>query len=236
VFGNHEKYPKSVLEDNVPKGILVDMLDYVGKEMGCKFNIELYPWKRSYHMMLNGEGGIMGLSKTAERLETIDYSDVMYYDDLMLVVRKGEEFSYDSIEDLRGKRVAYNTGSSYGDEFERGLKEKIFEPYELSTDYSSKLRFLLIGRTDVVIIGPGLAGFNSAVRADETLLKDLDKLSVLETPFERDPNYLGFSKSLNMAEFIEEFNKALILGNAATNGDESAFEKIIKRYESANHP
>jgi putative transposase len=38
-----------------------------------------------------GEGGIMGLSMTKERLMLFDYSDVIYYDDLVLVVIKGND-------------------------------------------------------------------------------------------------------------------------------------------------
>jgi polar amino acid transport system substrate-binding protein len=210
IFGNEYKPPKVYLENDKPNGILVDIMKYIEKETAHSFDILLYPWKRAYALAERGQGGIIGLSMTKERLEIFDYSDVMYYDDLMLVVIKGNEFPFNTLEDLKGKRVGVRRGSSYGDDFERGKKD-IFIADE-DSDAIQRLKKLLIKRIDVALIGPGKAGVNKIIKSDPELLKRKDDFVLLEKPFKRDPNYLGISKTLNMKGLIQDFNKTLKKG------------------------
>ena len=41
----------------------------------------------------------------------------MYYDEILLVVLKGKEFTFNTMEDLRGKTIGCLRGASYGDEY-----------------------------------------------------------------------------------------------------------------------
>ena len=210
IFGNEYKPPKYFLEDGKPKGILVDILRYIDQETNHSFVIKLYPWKRAYRLAEVGQGGIIGLSKTAERLQFFDYSDVVYYDELFLVVIRGHEFPFETIEDLAGKRVGVRRGSSYGDEFERG-KRDIFKVEEDSNTFQ-RLRKLRYRRIDVALVGPGKIGLNQVLRDDPILFQNRDEFVVLENPFGRDPNYLGFAKTMKMKAFLHEFNMILQKG------------------------
>ena len=57
--------------------------------MGHEFDIKLYPWKRAYKNSLNSKKGIVGLSMTEDRLKLFDYSEVLFYDEVILIVKKG---------------------------------------------------------------------------------------------------------------------------------------------------
>jgi polar amino acid transport system substrate-binding protein len=100
-------------------------MQYVDQLPPDNFTNELYPWRRSYPRMLEGEGGIIGLSMNDDRLKILDYSDAMYYDERLLVVTKGNEFNYSSIDDLKGKAIGVFTGVSYGEDYEQA-KGRIF--------------------------------------------------------------------------------------------------------------
>ena len=195
VFGNQAKMPKHYLEDDVPKGILIDILKHVEAQSDLRFDIRLYPWMRSYSYAVEGKGGIIGLSKNRERLKVFDYSDVMFYDDLILVVLKGNEFEYAKISDLKGKVIGVNRGGSYGDAFENG-KKNLFTIDE-DADQIVRLKKLLHKRFDAALIGPGKLGLEYAFQQDEELRNNRDKFVVLPVPFKRDPNYMGFAKSQN---------------------------------------
>lgn len=67
IYGNHAKAPKYWLEDGQAKGILVDVMNHLGKEMNCQFDVSLLPWKRSYLNSTKGLGGIIGLSMSDEQ-------------------------------------------------------------------------------------------------------------------------------------------------------------------------
>lgn len=223
IFGNHEKPPKNYLINNQAEGILIEFMQYVDQDLDQSFEYRLFPWNRAYNNAISGQGGIIGLSKTSKRLEIFDYSDVMYYEDLMLVVMAGNEFTFNSIADLKGKTVGFQRGASFDDEFEHG-KGTVFLAAE-DDGIKQRIIKLINNRIDVAIIGPGVDGFNIAIQQYAELLKNKDKFVVLPVPFRRDPNYLGFAKSMQMQDFLVEFNRILKQGQ-----DDGSFDGILKKY------
>lgn len=224
IFGNNTKAPKSYIKNGKNKGILVEMVDYIGKDMNCKFTVKLNPWKRSYNYALNDKGAVFGFSKNAERLKLFDYSDVMFYDDMLLVTLKENQFEYNNIEDLKGKKVGVVRGASFGEEFNNALKQKLFEAVEDSNP-QSRLARLLRGQIDVALIGPGKASVYNTINNNPQLIKNQEKFTILSTPFNRDPNYLGISKKMNKKDFLEKFNISIQKGR-----ESGAFDKVIQKY------
>ncbi|WP_338668176.1 substrate-binding periplasmic protein [Pseudodesulfovibrio methanolicus] len=207
IFGNDSKPPKSWMENGRAKGILVDILHEVETRSGLTVDLRLMPWKRAYLNAMDARGGIFGLSKNKERQALFDFSELMYVDEMRLVVIKGHEFPYRSMEDLRGKTLGVTRGASYGDGFDRA-KDRIFTPSE-DSGATSRLRMLLAGRIDAALIGPGEASVRVTIAGDETLMENRDQFVILDTPFVRDDNYIGFSKCLDRREVLEKINRAL---------------------------
>ena len=126
IFGTDSKPPKTWSENGVPKGILVDILNEISNRTGIDFEIELSPWARAFNSATSRDGGIYGFSKTKERVEQFDYTDVMFYDDIILVTLKGKEFPFRSMEDLRGKVVGITRGARYGKEFCESFGKSVY--------------------------------------------------------------------------------------------------------------
>ena len=122
VFGYDSKPPKYYTEDNVNKGILVDIMAYAGKQMNVEFEVDLLPWPRAVYMANKGNGAILGFSITAERKKLFDYSDVVFWDEVYIVVKKDKKFTFNTVDDLKDKIGALVRGASYGQEFEEGKK------------------------------------------------------------------------------------------------------------------
>ncbi|WP_159084310.1 substrate-binding periplasmic protein [Dongshaea marina] len=231
VFGNNSKPPKNYNDHSGhPKGILVEMMYQLEKPLRCTFHIVLYPWKRAYHQAANGEGAIIGLSKTTERLEVFDYSDVMYYETLVLVTRSDRTFSFGNVNDLKGKTLGIVRGASYGDEFEEATHSGLFKIIELSSP-SQRLKMLIRGRIDAVLMGgPGREALDRVLQRDSYLEQYQDKFTVLPQPFKEDPNYLGLAKKPGNKAFLKRFNQAL---QQARSND--TFNKIIRKYQNSSH-
>jgi ABC-type amino acid transport substrate-binding protein len=222
ITGNEAKIPKIYLKDNMPTGILIDIARYIDKRMdGYTFTFELYPWARAYALAEHGEAGIIGLSMTTERLAIFDYSDPIYYDEVIVVVRKGKEFPFETLTDLRGKTVGIGRSGTFGDEFDNAKKSGLFLVEEDSGDVS-RLEKLLAGRIDCALISPGLFSLHQTIASDANLTRAKDQFTALPRPFKRDPNYLGFAKSMHMRNFLDKFNAVLKQG--LENGD---IRKII---------
>ncbi len=233
IFGYDSKPPKYYIENGEPKGILVDMMRWIGKEIHYNFDIRLYPWKRAYHHALEGDGGIIGLSWNAKREKIFDYSDVMYFDDVVLAVRKDNIFSFNLIKDLKGKSIALERGSSKGNEFDNLIKTGFLKPV-WSNSMPHSLLLVLSGHADMAVAGPGKIGYLMTIYNEASsypsLAKNRDKLTIISKPIVRDPNYLGISKKLAAHDFLAEFNKALKKGEAS-----GAFKSIIEKYSQAFH-
>ena len=224
IFGNNAKAPKYWLEDGKPKGLLVDMMAYLGTQMNCDFDIQLYPWARAYDYATKAKGGIIGLSMTDERLKIFDYSDVMYVDELLLVVKNGSEFPYEKMDDLAGKKLGVTRDAKYGSSYSKAVKAGLFQIAE-DTNPTARFKKLLAGRIDAAVVGPGMAGFETIINSDPSLEKQKDQFVVLPKPFKKDPNYMGISKDMNKTDFIKRFNDALKKGK-----DSGEIAKIVEKY------
>lgn len=232
ILGNGYKIPKIYLEEGEPRGILIDIADYVDQQMEeYTFKFQLYPWPRAYQGALRERGGIIGLSKTRERLAVFDYSDPVFYDDVIIVVKRGREFSFNTITDLENKVVGIGRGGSFGDDFEQGKRAGLFIVEE-DNGPISRLRKVLAGRLDCALLSPGISSFYQLAAQDDILSKRIDDFVILPKPFKRDPNFLGFKKSLKMQPFLQEFNQVL-----KTGYENGIIQRIIdKHYLIKNNP
>ncbi|WP_426415682.1 substrate-binding periplasmic protein [Aestuariirhabdus sp. LZHN29] len=211
IIGDATENPKIYLEEETPKGVLIDILDYVQRETGDSYQYLLYPWARAYLMAERGTGAIVGFSKNEERLQRYDYSEVIYNEDILLVVMKGNEFSYTGIESLYGKRVGAVRDGSYGDQFDLARQQRKFTLIE-DNNATHRLKLLFYGRSDIALIGSGAAGLMNSLREDPQLWQNRHLFVPLDRPFRRDPNYLGVLKGSYDPALLERFNKALRRG------------------------
>jgi polar amino acid transport system substrate-binding protein len=208
IFGNEYKPPKIFSDNEKPKGILVDILKAISLESALTLELKLLPWNRAYREAKAGRGAIIGLSKTKQRLNIFDYSDVVYYDELFLLGTKNNKFTFNKISDLTGKTIGIQRGSKYGDEFEKAVNRNF--TIEEDSNAVHRLKKLLRNRIDVAIVsGPGMAGALSIINSDSELRSRKSEFYLFKTPFKKDPNFLGVSKSLKQHDFMAKFNLAL---------------------------
>ena len=127
-------------------------LDYVERELNLQFDYRRYPWKRLLQGLNEGEGLAFGLSKTRERMATMDFSVPAYAYCIWLIVRSDQTFPFSSMADLRGKTIGVVRGSSYGEEFDKA-KASFLATEEDVFSLPSRLKKLLSKRMDVMLFG-----------------------------------------------------------------------------------
>lgn len=224
IFGGDSSQPKMYLQDGKSRGILIDILQYADQELReDTLRIELYPWARAYRNASNGAGGIVGLSWTQERSALFDYSDPVYVDDVVIVVRKDKQFNFKELSDLQSKRIGLERGGSYGEAFEKARETGLFVVVDDGGSIE-RVNKLVLGRLDCALFNAGKAGFEELLRSNKALEKLGESLVVLPVPLRSDPNFLAFPKSMQMKPWLTEFNK--IIKRGYTNGD---IPKIIAK-------
>lgn len=210
VFADYRAYPKNWEgEAGDPQGIMIDILAEVTKRTGIEFTVKMMPWNRAFEKSKHGEGAIVGLSKTTERLKTWDYSRPMYYDELVLVAWRQRLFDYSGLISLAGKDIGVKLGASYGDDFEAAVQSQLFRVVP-THDRVGQLRMLARGRLDAVLVSPGAFALEPLFKADPILETNRAGFVVLSPAVKQDPNYLGIPKSMKKSHLLDPINQALL--------------------------
>lgn len=224
IVGDFKAQPKNWLDEQAQaQGIMIDLLNEVSKRTNIRFSYSLYPWKRAYALSEIGKGAIIGFSKSSERIKHWDYSDPMYFDELVLVTTKSKVFDFNGLKSLNGRRLAIKNGASYGDDFELARQNKYFAVTE-TTDRTGQMRMLTADRVDLVLVSPGRIALETVIARNDWLREHHDDFVILSPPYKSDPNFLGIPKSMNKSHLIPLINKAL----AAIKSD-GTHKKIVER-------
>ncbi len=209
VLADYKAYPKNWRGlDGKPHGIMIDILAEVTKRTGISFDYTMVPWKTAFEKSRNGEGAIIGLSKTTEREKTWFYSSVMYEDPLVLVAWKDRPLAYSGLTSLQGKTIGVKLGASYGDDFDSAVKSGLFNVVQ-THDRVGQLKMLARDRLDGVLVSPGAFALEPLFREDTELEQDRSNFLVVEPPMKLDPNYLGIPKVMEKSYLLEPINAAL---------------------------
>ncbi|WP_293933624.1 ABC transporter substrate-binding protein [Iodobacter sp.] len=189
-------------------GIGYTLIKHYEQLSGNKVIVDMASWKRSYLLAEKGKGGIVGLSKTKARLEVFDFSEPFYESIVGLVVKKGKEFPFHSVADLKGKLISVTNAASYGEEFDNALVAKLFQ---VDVNYASDVRLkkLLYDRVDCAVVNNAEHSLDAMLKKDPELLNKRDQFVYLSKPLVRDPVHLAFHKSMKMQAFLVEFNHAI---------------------------
>ena len=208
VYGDDKYAPVVFLQDGKPAGFLVDILRRAEALTGDRYEIELVPWKRALELAKRGDGGLMGVSWTAERAEWFDYSAPLFNDDIHVVTLKSKAFKLTQLADLKGKTLGGVTGASYGNEVDRAIADGLFR-VERDIGVTSRLRKLLRDHVDGALVGNGRAGFEAALASHPELTAQRAQFTWLPTPVARDRLFLAFPKSMQQKAALERLNAAM---------------------------
>lgn len=222
IVADQNAIPKNWIEEGEAKGIMIDLLAEVTVRTGIEFSYEFGPWNRILNLSRNGVGGIIGFSKTEERMAFWDYSVPMYYDELVLVTTKAKQFEYTGLDSLRGKRIAIKRGATYGDDFEQAVEDGLFRLVE-TEDRTGQMRMMNLDRVDAVLLSPGKIALAAVISENEWLRENKENFVVIQPPFKKDPNFLGIPKQMNKSHLLPKINAAL-----ADMHQDGTYEKIVE--------
>jgi len=209
ILADYKAYPKCWRGlDGKPHGIMIDILKDVTERTGIKFTYTMVPWKTAFEKSKNGEGAIIGLSKTTERQEIWDYSTVMYSDPLVLVAWKDRPLPFTGLNSLQGKKIGIKLGATYGDDFKAAVESGVFEVVQ-THDRVGQLKMLARGRLDAVLVSPGSFALEPLFIEDKDLEGTRDQYVVVDPPLKLDPNFLGIPKTMGKIYLLEKIDKAL---------------------------
>ncbi|WP_227761736.1 amino acid ABC transporter substrate-binding protein [Zhaonella formicivorans] len=130
-------------------GFDIDMGEELAKRLGVKIKWQPTEWEGVLGSLNSKKFDVIisGMSVTEERKKEIDFSKVYVNAGIGMVVKK-DNTTIKTAEDLKGKKVATQTGSSgYEATQKLGLKDVV-----LYDQYPQAFQDLAIGRVDVIVV------------------------------------------------------------------------------------
>lgn len=168
---------------------------------------EFHPWARSLKMAEQGtrDGSAVWLYNR-EREQRFHISDPVVESGYYLFHRKNRHFDWNSVEDLRGLRIAATRGYDYGEAFQQAEAAGEIDVVRLTGDEQG-LRQLLAGRIDLFPVDK-VVGFDLLYQHFSAAERRL--LSFHPVPLRSDSLHLLLSREVpGNAELMQRFNQGL---------------------------
>lgn len=190
-------------EESKAVGIYPQIISEVFKRLKLDIDIKPMPWKRAVE---NGEKGLMGvggLYKNEARLKIFDFSDPIFSEKNYVYVKKGKQFTFQKLDDLKGKNIGVTKGWSYGEEFDSLRNKKMFSTEE-SNEIAISFGKLVAGKIDCFVV--------DALAAERIIASEkfIGQIEMLPIPAVTTDGYLAFAKTSNKKDLLKRFNDMLI--------------------------
>lgn len=168
---------------------------------GVGVRVTAKPWKRCIADMDSGAAGVGGIYKNEDRIKRYDFSDPIFVEKMAVYFLDSQPLEFSGVDSLVGRRVGVVRGWSYGDAFDKAVRDGKISVEEVSAD-ANNFQKLLAKRINVVL---------AIEEAGTALLKAGQWQQVQKSPrylFEN-PTYLAFNKSAAQTDTLGKFNKVI---------------------------
>lgn len=209
VLGDDKYLPVLYLDQsNKPAGILAGLLRKLAERTGDTYDFQLSAWSRAFERARNGEGAILGIAKTNDRLNLFDFSEPLYEDSVQIIVRKDKEAFYQTLSDLKGKVIGGLSGVSYGDSVDAAIENGTLS-VQRSTELNTQFSKLLNGKIDAALLSNETDAPDWVLSSDAQSQAYRDEFVVLKAPLVSKWLYFAAAKVASKKMVIERLNSAL---------------------------
>ncbi len=196
------EYPPFYGADLPDNGFMTEIVTEAFDRAGYGAKVSFLPWKRAFEGTQEGKyDALFTMWYRPEREEHFIFSDPLPSNELVFLVRAGDDSTFESFAALEGKTVGVVRGYAAPPGFE-DANLKVSE----GRDDVENLAKLLRGRVDLVLTDRIVAQHIINTR----MQKDAASFGWMEPPVHVDVQYLGVSKAIeNGAAVMDAFNTAL---------------------------
>lgn len=187
--------------DGKAAGLYPALIASALRSAGVSAQLDARPWKRCIADIDAGTVAVGGIYKNEERLKKYDFSEQIFVEKMAVYFNKAHTLDFTGVDKLLGKRVGVVRGWSYGDDFDKAVKDGKITVEEVAAD-AQNFQKLAAGRIDAVL---------AIDEAGATLLKGGTIANVEKSPkylFEN-PTFLAINKAAKQSEALTKFNSVI---------------------------
>ncbi|NQY94537.1 MAG: transporter substrate-binding domain-containing protein [Campylobacteraceae bacterium] len=198
--------PYEYTEDGKLKGMAVEVVKIIFKEMNEDITIEVLPWARAIRYIEDGSrDAIFTAYKNPVREKFADYStEILMPQIVSFFVKKGSSIVFDGdFNALSQYSMGVVRKISYGQKLDLAIKNKIFKRVENANDVTQNFRKLIKGRIDI-IPNSKYGGYHILKKLNQ--VGEVDELPV---NIQSVPSFIAFSKKRNLKDIRDKFDVIL---------------------------
>lgn len=194
------------------QGLGYELLHKISEKQQIPYHIlPNLPWKRVLKYTQEGQVDlIVAVYQSVERESFIEFSEPYFTNNIKIYVHKGQEFNFQALPDLQGKKGLFPAGASYGDEFDTFAKHLDLEG---KTNIDELFMYLTKNAADYAI--------QESTRAEVFITENnlSNDIAALPQSLLNVPVRLGFSRNSScshlVTKFKAEFNQMIKTGELA---------------------
>ncbi|SME94901.1 substrate-binding periplasmic protein [Desulfovibrio gilichinskyi] len=221
--------PQAYLENDVPNGVLVDIVSAIVKKSGCTCTIKVVPWRRALKMVQIGTAdAIFNAGYTADRNEYLFYpSCTLITEKVIALRRKGAGvFLKADLSNAKDYKVGVGRGFYYGKEIQNAIDSNMFMRVEEVPNINLNMEKLKLDRIDMFFADylPAMKFLDSMnSKADIELI--VDPKTGKPIVYGRSDTYLAFSRKTVPNGLAEKINEELVKFKKT-----GVYDEIIRKY------
>ncbi|MCH8552669.1 MAG: transporter substrate-binding domain-containing protein [Natronospirillum sp.] len=217
LIGAGDPWPPFLDPDLPGNGIAVQIVSAAMETQGYDIEWQNMPWARALFGVRDAEYDILvGAWYTDERAEFLLFSEPYIDNDVRIIMRADDDFQFEGIEDLTGKRIGTVLGYGYGDEFNQA-DNYIPEP---AVNLITNIRRLVGRRVDLTVEDELVARF----LINEINPDFIEQIRFSETPLMSNSLHVAVGQAHPEAqEIIDAFNAGF-----AVIRENGTYEQILR--------
>ncbi len=197
----YSNYPPYLYhKDNQQTGLYLQIVELTLNAIEQPFSLESLPFKRAMNKAKAGKGIMIGVMKTNDRTQELDFSDYFYQERVTVFFNEFDGPLLKTVDELDGLTISTLLGWSYGERFDKARMNKRFSC--LDGKIESNFRLLSRNRVDAVIHSE----LSSVYIINHLGLTD--KITLGSEPLELAEIRIAVKKGTNQ-KLIEKFNLKL---------------------------
>lgn len=118
--------PYLYYEDGQQTGLYMHIVALTLKAINQPYSVQTLPFKRGLYQTELGDGIMIGILKTDQRMQTLDFSEPFYQEKVSIYSNKKQTPLIKTLDELDGLSIGTLLGWSYGAKFDKAKAENRF--------------------------------------------------------------------------------------------------------------
>lgn len=218
-INTYTDYPPYLhVEKGQQTGLYMRIIDLTFKAIKQPYTIQIVPFKRGLYRTEEGDGIMIAVLKTQQRMQTLDFSEPYYQEKISFYFNKQQSPLVKTIDELAGLNIGTLLGWSYGEKFDQAKAEN--QLFTHDSKLETNFNLLAKGRLDAVVH----TELSAVYVLNKLALKD--KVFLASEPLALGNIHMAVKKGSHK-ELLHKFNQKL---REPTH--KKTINRLIKSYQS----